>query len=83
MYFFSVFIAHFLRSGRKKPGYPGFRSAPFPSGTLRAPPIPCAQVGFHASGGFIAPNKSKCRYSNSEFEKKYRFNLKMTTLFER
>jgi hypothetical protein len=65
--FFSVFIAHFLRLNRKKPGYPGFRSAPFPSGTLRAPPIPCAQAGFHASGGLISLHKSKCRNPASRF----------------
>jgi hypothetical protein len=30
IYFFQPFFAHFLRLCRKKPGYPGFRSAPFP-----------------------------------------------------
>jgi hypothetical protein len=38
----SPLLGAFFAVNRKKPGFPGFRSASFPSGTLRAPPIPCA-----------------------------------------
>jgi hypothetical protein len=33
--FFQSFFAHFFRLCRKKPGYPGFRFAPFPPLTFR------------------------------------------------
>jgi hypothetical protein len=65
---------------RRKPGFPGFRFAPFPrcaSGTLRAPPIPCASRSeeFYRYLSYRKVEKVK-------EVKKYRFHIAFSELIK-